>query len=123
MADAYWDSDRSGGGQVKRAWQGASLRAGLPGRWRVWIQTGQDEEMREFVPTITPHETRHTWATWYYAVHKNVLLLQRDGDWRTPTLCSRYAHLMPGGYGEEIRASWARGRRPSARSAEGEHSQ
>lgn len=108
-AEAYWDSDRTGGGQIKRAWSGASLRAGLPGRWRIWTPKGQDEEKREFVPKMPPHGTRHTWASWHYAVHKDVLLLQRDGDWRTAALCTRYAHLIPNGYRDEIEAFWGTG--------------
>lgn len=72
------------GGQIKKAWHGARRRAGLP------------EE-------LTPHSTRHTWATWHYAMHRDPLRLKIEGGWSSLDQVERYAHLMPGGHEAAIR--------------------
>lgn len=107
--DAYWDSDRTGGGQFKKGWAGAHLRAGLPGRWRTWTPQRGGTEMREWVPDASPHATRHSWASWHYCVHRDLLLLRTVGDWSSVTLCERYAHLMPEVYASEALAFWGQG--------------
>lgn len=103
-ADVYWDSDRMGGGQFKKGWAGAHLRAGLPGRWRTWTPQRGGAEMRKWVPDASPHATRHSWASWHYCVHQDPLLLKKVGDWSSVTLCERYAHLMPDIYAPEALA-------------------
>lgn len=72
------------GGQIKTAWRGAIRRAGL------------DQE-------LTPHDLRHTWATWHYALHKDLLALKEAGGWSSVALVERYAHLMPAGHESAIR--------------------
>jgi len=79
----YADRHREGGGQIKTAWKATLRRARLD-------------------PELTPHDLRHTWATWHYAVHKDLLLLKVEGDWSSVTLVERYAHLMPAGYADAI---------------------
>lgn len=86
----YADRGRAGGGQIKRAWAGAIRRAGLD-------------------PALTPHDLRHSWASWHYAVHRDLLLLKRDGGWSSVVLCERYAHLLPAGQEASIRAFWGIG--------------
>jgi integrase len=73
-------ADRRGayGGQVKSAWRGAIRRAGLD-------------------PELTPHDLRHTWASWHYAVHRDLLALKIEGGWSSVLLVERYAHLLPAG--------------------------
>jgi Phage integrase family len=80
----YRDRGRVGGGQIKRAWAGALSRSGLD-------------------PELTPHDLRHTWATWHYALHKDLLSLREAGGWSTVTLVERYAHLAPAGHEKAIR--------------------
>jgi integrase len=60
----------------------------------------------EFRPKHSPHVLRHTWATWHYAVNKDLLLLKREGGWASVAQVERYAHLMPAGYEDEIRRVW-----------------
>jgi len=48
------------GGQIFYAWASAIRRAGLD-------------------PVFTPHTLRHTWATWHYAIHKDLLALKAEG--------------------------------------------
>jgi integrase len=82
----YWTTlaERQYGGQIKKGWASAIKRAGLD-------------------PELTPHDLRHTWATWHYAEHKDLLALKEAGGWSSVALVERYAHLMPAGHEHEIR--------------------
>lgn len=62
------------GGQIKTAFRGACRRAGL----------GAD---------VTPHTLRHTWASWDYAVNRDLLRLMNLGGWKTMSMTHRYAHI------------------------------
>ena len=79
-------ADRRGecGGQIKSAWRGAIGRAGLD-------------------PELTPHACRHTWASWHYALKRDLLALKTDGGWSSVALVERYAHLMPAGHADAIK--------------------
>jgi integrase len=81
----YETRGRQAGGQIKTGWAGAIRRSGLD-------------------PDLSPHDLRHTWATWYYAVHKDLLALKEAGGWSSVTLVERYAHLMKSGYEDDINA-------------------
>jgi integrase len=81
----YADRGRQGGGQIKKGWAGALRRAGLD-------------------PALTPHDLRHTWASWHYALHRDLLALKVEGGWSSVALVERYAHLMPAGHEAAIRA-------------------
>lgn len=107
--EGYYDNGRTAGGQISTAWAGACRRAGLPGKWRIWTPTGRNRPMRAWVPDQTPHDMRHTWASWHYAAHKDLLRLKHDGGWESVKMVERYAHLMPGAYREEIVAWWQGG--------------
>ncbi len=106
---AYHDSGRQYGGQIKSGWSYACKRADLPGTIRRWIPKGAKKEKEWFVPEITPHGLRHTWASWHYCVHKDIMRLQYDGGWSTVTMVSRYAKLMPDIYRDEIMHWWKYG--------------
>jgi integrase len=84
---AYADRDRQGGGQIKVGWRGAVRRAGLDS-------------------AFTPHDLRHTWASWHYAIHTNPLALQVEGGWSSSRLVERYVHLLPKGLDEHIKRFW-----------------
>jgi integrase len=58
---------------------------------------------------ITPHDLRHSWASWHYALHRDLLALKIEGGWSSVALVERYAHLMPTGLEAEIRAFWHQG--------------
>lgn len=75
----YADRERRRGGQIKTAWAGALGRAGLS---------------LEF----NPHDLRHTWAWWHYALNRDLLALKIEGGWSSITLVERYAHLLPAGH-------------------------
>jgi integrase len=80
----YADHGGEYGGQIKTAWAGALRRSDLN-------------------PDFTPHTCRHTWASWHYALHRDLLRLKADGGWSSVTLVERYAHLMPAGHEDAIR--------------------
>jgi integrase len=60
-----------GGGQT--AFRGACRRAGIT--------------------DFTPHDCRHTWATWHYAANRDLIALMRLGGWKSERMVLRYAHV------------------------------
>ena len=62
-----------GGGQIKTAWAGMCERAGIA--------------------DFTPHDCRHTWATWHYRANRDVQALMALGGWKTPSMVFRYTHV------------------------------
>jgi integrase len=75
----YADHQRNYGGHIKTAWKGAVRRAGLD-------------------PELTLHDCRHTWASWHYALNRDLLALKAEGGWSSVALVERYAHLLPVGH-------------------------
>jgi integrase len=67
------ENDTSAGGRIKKAFAGACRRAGIK--------------------HFTPHDCRHTWATWHYAKNRDLLALQKLGGWKTLAMVTRYAHV------------------------------
>ncbi|WP_338332814.1 site-specific integrase [Acetobacter sp. LMG 32666] len=102
----YADRGRASGGQIKSAWSVACRKAGLPGHMRIWTPRGAEKEKSTFVPDVTPHGLRHTWASWHYCLHRDVLALKEEGGWATMGIVARYAKKMPDAYRDEIRAWW-----------------
>jgi len=91
----YVDRERRYGGQIKTAWAGALRRAGLSSEFH-------------------PHDLRHTWASWHYAVHRDLLRLKIEGGWSSVALVERYAHLLPAGYEAAIETLWHGSGSPAA---------
>jgi integrase len=69
---AYAEKE-SGGGQIKTAFRGACRRAGIA--------------------DFTPHDCRHTWATWHYAANRDLIAPMRLGGWKSERMVLRYAHV------------------------------
>jgi integrase len=80
----YADRRGSYGGQIKKGWNGAIRRAGLD-------------------PELTPHDLRYTWASWHYALQRDLLALKIEGGWSSVALVERYAHLLSAGQEAVIR--------------------
>lgn len=95
-ADAY-TLTAGGSFQIRTAWGSASRLAGLPGK---------TIERIKFQAELGPHTLRHSWATWHYAIHKDLLLLKQEGGWASTSQVERYAHLMPAGCEDDIRRVW-----------------
>jgi len=62
-----------GGGQIKTAFNGACRRAGIT--------------------DFSPHDCRHTWATWHYAANRDLPSLMKLGGWKSEKMVLRYAHV------------------------------
>jgi integrase len=69
----YESREGEGGGQVKTAWAGMLKRAGIT--------------------DFTPHDCRHTWATWHYRANRDMGALMALGGWKTPAMVFRYTHI------------------------------
>lgn len=82
----YATNDRQYGGQIKTAWKAALRRAELP--------------------SFTPHELRHTFASWHYALHKDLLALKVEGGWSSVDQVERYAHLATVNLVPDIERFW-----------------
>jgi len=80
----YASREGRGGGQVKTAWSSMVKRAGLT--------------------DFTPHDCRHTFASWHYAANRNTLGLMLLGGWKSERMVARYAHLNPDAQQPEIDA-------------------
>jgi len=56
-------------------------------------------------PEMSPHDLRHTFATWHNAVNGDNILLMRVGGWTSLRLVERYAHLADRNLRQEVIAS------------------
>lgn len=73
-----------GGGQIKTAFYGACRRAGIS--------------------DFSPHDCRHTWATWHYAANRDLVSLMHLGGWQSEKMVLRYAHVNVGHLANSIAA-------------------
>jgi integrase len=64
---------------------------------------------RRFAPQARPHGLRHTWASWQYALHHDLLRLKEEGGWEVLSMVERYAKRVPSVYKEDIE-DWFAGR-------------
>lgn len=98
-----WDTKPSANGRVKRnaAYQ---PRDGAGGQIRTAFASALRRSKLD--PAFTPHTLRHSWASWHYAINRDLLKLKDEGGWRSVALVERYAHLMPRGHDAEILAFW-----------------
>lgn len=71
----YADRGGMGGGEIKTGFKAACRRAGI-----------QD---------FTPHDCRHTWATWFYAKHRDIRALMELAGWKSERMVMRYTHVNP----------------------------
>lgn len=83
-----YEEKEDGGGQITTAFSIAAVKAGLGERKRNpatgrWL----------YKATVTPHTCRHTWATWHYARHRDLLALMQLGGWKQISMVQRYAHV------------------------------
>ena len=85
-----WHPDiKTSGAQLSRAFQKVAAAAGI--------------DRRVFL-----HMIRHSWASWHYAVHRNLKKLKDDGAWESLDMADRYSHLAPEGMVPEILAFWGK---------------
>lgn len=85
LGEAY-EVREGGGGQIKTAWAGMLRRAG--------------------VTDFTPHDCRHTWATWHYRANRDLTALMELGGWKSAAMVMRYAHVNTSHLAGSIGAVW-----------------
>jgi integrase len=79
-----YEIKRASGGQIKTAFNGACRRAGIS--------------------DFTPHDCRHTWATWHYRANRDLIQLKELGGWKTERMVLRYAHVNKSNLAKSIEA-------------------
>lgn len=82
----YEDREGKGGGQVSTAWAGMCRRA----------------KVRDF----SPHDCRHTWATWHYTANRDLLGLMKLGGWKSLAMVERYAHVNVSHLAPSVHRLW-----------------
>ena len=85
-----YEHREGGGGQIKTGWAGMCRRA----------------EIANF----TPHDCRHTWATWHYAANRDFRALMELGGWKSPEMVFRYAHMNTDHLAASIDKIWSKAR-------------
>jgi integrase len=58
------------------------------------------------VPMFTPHAMRHSWATWFYALGRNLLALKTEGGWKDDRMVMRYTKLMNSAHEPDVALVW-----------------
>ncbi len=87
--------DGPGGGQIKTAFNAACRRAGIE--------------------DFSPHDCRHTWATWHYAANRDLIGLMKLGGWKSERMVLRYAHVNVSQLEPSIKAALANWTLPKPR--------
>ena len=102
IGEGYADRGGAGGGQVKTAWRAMLKRAK--------------------VEDFSPHDCRHTWATWHYAANRDLTALMQLGGWKSAEMVLRYAHVNATQHAGSIARLWgddgAKSVQPPANDAE-----
>lgn len=110
----YADTGKNYGGQIKTGFDAACRRAGLAevAQEIPWTDSrGIARVKTTWRNPFTPHDLRHTWATWFYGLCRDPMLLRDEGGWGSLALVERYAHLMPSDVLPDIHTIWG-GRHP-----------
>ena len=84
-----YEPREGGGGQVSTAWAGMCRRAGIS--------------------DFSPHDCRHTWATWHYTANRDLTALMELGGWKSPDMVMRYAHVNMAHLAPTIGGLWGAG--------------
>jgi len=72
LPDAANRDDTSAGSRIRSPFDRACRKAGIA--------------------NFTPHDCRHTFATWHYQANRDLTALMRLGGWKTHSMVLRYAH-------------------------------
>ncbi len=104
----YADREGEGGGQIKTGWKAACSRAGLvvPALDPDGTPALDADGNRIMLARFKPHDARHSWATWFYALSRNLLLLKDEGGWRSDDMVTRYAKLMRVEFEADVALVW-----------------
>lgn len=87
LGDPY-EIREGGGGQIKTAWAGMLKRSGIT--------------------DFSPHDCRHTWATWHYRANRDLTALMELGGWKSAAMVMRYAHVNTSHLAGSIGEIWGK---------------
>lgn len=83
-----------GGGQIDTAFNAACRRAGLADKvGEVKLPNGKTRAI--WKARFSPHDCRHTWATWLYGATGDLRGLMELGGWKSERMVMRYTHVNP----------------------------
>jgi integrase len=68
---------------------------------------------RAGISDFSPHDCRHTWATWHYAANHDFGQLAELGGWKSAQMVMRYAHINTAHLADSIGRIWGVTGRPS----------
>jgi hypothetical protein len=108
--EPYADREREEGGQIKTAWATGCRRIGLI-RWVIAEKAKKIEAVGPYTPVrwrpiVTPHDARHSWASYSYCLTKDAVLLRDEGGWASLRMVERYTHLMPSEMAKDVALIW-----------------
>lgn len=72
---------------------------------------------RAGIKNFSPHDCRHTWATWHYAANRDLFALMQLGGWRSLEMVKRYAHVNVTQLAPSIEAALNHWHQPSTKTA------
>jgi integrase len=72
---------------------------------------------RAGITNFSPHDCRHTWATWHYAANRDLFALMQLGGWKSLEMVKRYAHVNVTQLAPTIDAALLHWGRPGTRTA------
>jgi integrase len=81
---ARTEDDTSAGSRISSGFGGACRRSGIE--------------------NFSPHDCRHTWATWHYQANHDLTALRALGGWRSTEMVMRYAHTNVSEHARSINA-------------------
>lgn len=91
-----------GGGQIDTAFNAACRRAGFADEHVEMLPNGKSKIT--WKARYSPHDCRHTWATWLYSARPDLGQLMELGGWKSVQMVMRYAHVNPDHLSEAINA-------------------
>lgn len=94
--------DVSAGSRIKKGFRAACDRAGIT--------------------DFSPHDCRHTWATWHYQENRDLNMLMHLGGWSSLAMVLRYAHVNVAHAAPSIKAMPTIGARPAAKASKAKRS-
>ncbi len=83
---APYERRTNGGGMIKSAWGTMCKAAGIT--------------------NFTPHDCRHTWATWHYMKNRDLTKLMELGGWKSIDMVMRYTHVDKSNLAASINDMW-----------------
>ena len=90
---APYERRLGGGGQIATAWTGVCRRAWFAKKAVIRRRNGRKATV--WRPFYSPHDCRHSWATWFYSETRDLRALMELGGWKSERMVMRYTHVNP----------------------------